>query len=175
MGFLKIDKMHESYEVGGFTYGHPTILSGADGVKVRIGHFCSIASGVIIILGSEHWPQRVSTYPFKEGDAKCGSKGNVIIGSDVWIGLNACIMSGVTIGNGAVIGAYSVVTNNVNAYNVVAGNPARYIRHRFPHHQIAALQRIAWWDWPEEKMIKAAKAGDLVSEDIYAFIEKYDK
>ena len=69
MGFLKIDKMHESYEVGGFTYGHPTILSGADGVKVRIGHFCSIASGVIIILGSEHWPQRVSTYPFKEGDA----------------------------------------------------------------------------------------------------------
>lgn len=171
--FLEKNKMHEAYEVGGFTYGSPTILGGVEGRVVSVGNYCSIAPGVIILLGVEHWPNRVSTYPFKEGAAKCGSKGNVVIGNDVWIGLNACILSGVTIGDGAVIGAYSVVTKNVAPYAMVAGNPAKYIRSRFTVDQIDALLKIQWWNWPEEKMLKAWGAGDIVSEDIDAFIRKY--
>lgn len=171
--FLEKNKMHDAYEVGGFTYGHPTIMSGVKGEIVSIGRFCSIAPGVIIILGAEHWPQRVSTYPFTGESAKCSSKGGVVIGNDVWIGLNACIMSGVTIGDGAVVGAYSVVTKDVKPYEIVAGNPARYIRFRFLPSQIDALLEIAWWNWDEKKLLAAHGAGDIVSEDIAAFIRKY--
>jgi len=166
--------MHDAYEVGGFTYGHPTILDGGQGNTVRVGHFCSIAPGVIVLLGVDHWAERVSTYPFKEGAALCKAKGDVNIGSDVWIGLNACIMSGVTIGDGAIIGAYSVVTKDVEPYSIVAGNPAKLIRYRFTPDQIAAMLRIKWWEWPEDKMLKSWGDGDLVSTAIDEFIRKYD-
>jgi len=80
------------------------------------------------------------------------TKGDVIIGSDVWIGLNALILSGLTIGHGAIVGAVAVVTHNVEPYSIVAGNPARHIRYRFPESARKALLETGWWDWPLEEL-----------------------
>ena len=94
------------------------------------------------------------TYPFNalfsEGAHITGhpsSKGDIVIGNDVWIGYQSCILSGVTIGNGAIIGAKSVVTKDVPPYAIVAGNPAKFIRYRFPQETIDKLENLAWWDW----------------------------
>ncbi|MFQ5787186.1 MAG: CatB-related O-acetyltransferase, partial [Thermodesulfobacteriota bacterium] len=99
------------------------------------------------------------------------SKGDVIIGHDVWIGRDTLILSGVTIGNGAVVAARSVVTRHVSPYSVVGGNPARQIKFRFPEHVIDALQRIAWWDWPLPKIKEALPL--LLSSDVEAFLAHY--
>ena len=80
------------------------------------------------------------------------TKGDIIIGNDVWIGYRAAIMPGVTIGDGAIIGACSVVTRDVPPYSIVGGNPARIIRKRFDEQTIAQLQQLAWWDWPVDKI-----------------------
>lgn len=81
-------------------------------------------------------------------------KGDTVIGNDVWRGYEAMLMPGVTIGNGAVIASRSVVVSDVPAYAVVGGNPARIIRFRFPEHIVLALEQIAWWDWPVEKITR---------------------
>ncbi|MGV2442242.1 CatB-related O-acetyltransferase, partial [Bacillus atrophaeus] len=72
---------------------------------------------------------------------------DIVVGNDVWIGYQSCILSGVTIGNGAIIGAKSVVTKDVPPYSIVAGNPAKFIRYRFPQEIIDKLENLAWWDW----------------------------
>jgi hypothetical protein len=82
-------------------------------------------------------------------DGMPASRGPIIIGNDVWIGRNAMILSGVTVGNGAVVGAEAVVTRDVRPYAVVAGNPAREVRRRFTDEQVDALQELRWWDWPD--------------------------
>lgn len=82
------------------------------------------------------------------------SKGDVRIGSDCWIGHGVVILSGVTIGDGAVVGAFSVVAKDVHPYSIVAGNPARMLRLRFSEEQIDQLLKIKWWDWPPEKIAK---------------------
>ena len=114
------------------------------------------------MLGREHRKDWVTTYPFpafpdvwpeaKDIPGVEISKGDVIIGNDVWICYGATILSGVKIGHGAVIGARAVVTKDVEPYAVVAGNPAREIKKRFTPKQIQKLLDIAWWDWPEEKI-----------------------
>ena len=91
------------------------------------------------------------------------------IGHDVWVGQNAAILSGVTIGNGAVVAGFSVVTKDVPPYAIVGGNPARIIRYRFTPDQIAALLRIAWWDWPEAKVREMVTM--LNGGDVQAFID----
>ena len=101
------------------------------------------------------------------------SKGPVVIGHDVWIGRGATILSGVTIGDGAVVAAHSVVTKSVGPYSIVAGNPARLVRQRFSEDQTAALLRICWWDWPIETIREAWPL--LLSDGIDVFIEKYGK
>ena len=135
------------------------VLSWGEGAKLRVGKFCSIADGVTILLGGNHRTDWITTYPFnvlwpeaKEIHGHPMTHGDVIIENDVWIGLDAVILSGVRIGNGGVIGARSVVTRDVDAYSIVAGNPARKIRGRFTPKQIDALQQIAWWNWSEEKI-----------------------
>ncbi len=134
------------------------------GDKLHIGKFCMIASGVEFIMnGANHLVESVSSYPFHifghdwsnamEGKS-FPQKGNIVIGNDVWIGYKATIMAGVHIGNGAIIGANSVVIKDVPAYSIVGGNPAKVIRLRHEPDQIAHLQKIQWWHWDLEKITK---------------------
>ena len=130
------------------------------GDKLIIGKFCQIATGVRFIMnGSNHAMNGFSTYPFKVfGDAwskaslEVISKGNTIIGNDVWIGNGVTIMSGVQIGDGVIIGTNSVVTKDVEPYTIVAGNPAREIRKRFDDESIQLLLALKWWDWDVSKI-----------------------
>jgi virginiamycin A acetyltransferase len=134
------------------------------GDKLIIGKFCIIASGVEFIMnGANHLVNALSTYPFAifgNGwqEAMTGReypfKGNIEIGNDVWIGYKAVIMAGVKIGDGAIIGAYSVVTKDVEPYAIVGGNPAREIRKRFPEEVIRELLEIQWWNWDKEKLTR---------------------
>jgi acetyltransferase-like isoleucine patch superfamily enzyme len=98
-------------------------------------------------------------------------KGNITIGNDVWIGMDSCILSGVTIGNGAVIAARSTVVKDVAPYAMVGGNPAKLIRYRFSKAVIDELQHIAWWDWPLEEISNAWPL--LLSSKVEEFIIKY--
>lgn len=150
------------YEIGDFTYGRPQIISFAERTKLKIGKFCSISANVKIFLGANHRVDWISTYPFPslpqkwpEANQVAGhpaSKGDVIIGNDVWIGEGAVIFSGVQIGDGSVIGGRSVVTKNVKPYTIVAGNPSKMIRKRFDDDTIEKLLTIQWWNWPVKKI-----------------------
>jgi len=145
------------------------------GDKLIIGRFCAIARGVKFIMnGANHKLSGISTYPFQifangweafaPSDDEFPHKGDTVIGNDVWIGYEALIMPGVHIGNGAIVSARAVVTNDVPAYNIVGGNPARVIRQRFSNAQIETLEHIAWWDWPVEKISRhlgLIMAGDV--------------
>ncbi|MDR2517870.1 MAG: CatB-related O-acetyltransferase [Spirochaetaceae bacterium] len=126
--------------------------------KLIIGKFCQIASGVEFIMnGAQHKMDCASTFPFyifeKWGEAApereaMPCKGDTVVGNDVWIGQNAVILPGTRIGDGAIIGAYSVAGGLVEPYTVVAGNPARRIRRRFDGELTALLLRLRWWDLP---------------------------
>jgi len=126
----------------------------------RIGRFCSIARQVVIGPGN-HDLSAVTTHPFPVSSAY-GDFGGVasprpqkpapIIGNDVWIGVNCVVLRGVTIGDGAVVAANSVVTRDVPPYAIVGGNPARHVRDRFPPEIAAALLRIRWWDWSDDEI-----------------------
>jgi acetyltransferase-like isoleucine patch superfamily enzyme len=152
------------------TYGKFTIVGSIS--KVVIGDYCSIAEGVTIFIGHEHRTDWVTTYPLNgDGNEHLASKGDVVIGNDVWIGRNATILSGVTVGDGAVIGACALVTKDVPPYAIVGGVPAKVLKYRFTPEQIAALQRIQWWEWPTEKINQAAPL--LLSADIRKFIDAY--
>ena len=149
-------------EIGRHTYGVPRIATYiGDSSRVVIGSFCSIAEDVEIFTGGNHRPDWVSTFPFRSrfglpgafDDGHPASKGDVVIGHDVWVGRGASILSGVTIGDGAVVGAYAVVTKDVRPYAVVAGNPAREIRRRFDDDTIERLITLRWWDWPDERIL----------------------
>ena len=132
--------------------------------KLIIGKFCSIACGAKFLFNSaNHTMRSLSTYPFpivyelwEHGiwtDKAWNNKGNIVIGNDVWIGYEAVILAGVTIGDGAIIGARAVVTKDVPPYTVVGGVPAKPIRKRFPDDTINALLSMRWWDLPPEKIL----------------------
>lgn len=151
------------------------------GDKLIIGKFCAIAKGVQFIMnGANHKLSGFSTFPFyifgngwEKAMPQAGDlpyKGDTVIGSDVWIGYNALIMPGVTIGNGAIISSRSVVTSDVPAYTVVGGNPAKVIKKRFTDEIIAALEKLAWWNWPVEKITQNITA--IMSNDIDALLNK---
>jgi len=147
------------------------------GDKLIIGKFCAIARGATFIMnGANHKLSGISTYPFQifgNGWEKVMPsleelpyKGDTVIGNDVWIGYDALIMPGVKIGNGAIISSRAVVTNDVPAYTVVGGNPAKPIKQRFPCKTIDILESIAWWDWSVEKITRHLAV--IVSGDVEA-------
>ena len=132
--------------------------------RLIIGKFCSIACGAKFILNSaNHSLSSLSTYPcpifFEEWNLDVkniteawDNKGDIVIGNDVWIGYEAVILAGVTIGDGAVIGARAVVTKDIPPYTIVGGVPAKPIRKRFSQETIDLLLKIKWWNWPEERI-----------------------
>ena len=144
--------------------------------RLIIGKFCSIACGAKFLFNSaNHTLSSLSTYPFplffeewglekRNVAASWDNKGDIVIGNDVWIGYEAVIMAGVTIGDGAIIGARAVVTKDVPPYMVAGGIPAKPIKKRYPEETIAALSELKWWDWPEERIaqnLHAIQAGEL--------------
>ena len=150
------------YDIGEFSYGYPKVRFPESGKRLTIGRYCSIADKVEILLGGNHRTDWGTTYPFsalrdlwplapETGDYHT-SRGDVTIGHDVWLGSGAIILSGVTIGHGAVVAAHAVVTKDVPPYAIVGGNPARIIRHRFDEATVAALLDARWWDLPPERV-----------------------
>jgi acetyltransferase-like isoleucine patch superfamily enzyme len=143
-------------KVGKYTYGQHNINVVMDGAEIIIGSFCSIAGDIKVYLGQNHRTDWISAYPFGHihqnhfhkfnGHGHPSTKGNIIIGNDVYIGTSAVIMSGVTIGDGAVIGAHSVVTKDVPPYTIFAGNPASVRKARFSDDEIQFLLDLKWWD-----------------------------
>lgn len=144
--------------------------------RLIIGKFCSIACGAKFLFNSaNHTLGSFSTYPFplffeewglgrKNVASAWDNKGDIIIGNDVWIGYEAVILAGVTVGDGAIIGTRAVVTRDVPPYTIVGGVPAKTIRRRFSDEIIAELQKFQWWDWPREKLathLDALRSGDL--------------
>ncbi len=144
--------------------------------KLQIGKFCSIACGAKFLFNSaNHTLSSLSTYPFplffeewgleKKGVTNAwDNKGDIIIGNDVWIGYEAVILAGVTIGDGAIIGTRAVVTKDVPPYTIVGGVPAKPIKRRFPEETISALLEIQWWNWSEERIarnIGAIQSGNI--------------
>lgn len=137
---------------------------GAD--RLVIGSFCSIGSGAAFIMAGNqgHRNEWISTFPFffmpevpefeNAGNGYLPA-GDTVIGNDVWIGSEAIIMPGITVGDGAVIGTRALVTKNVDPYAIVGGNPAKTIRKRFDDDSIALLLEMKWWDWPAARL-KAA-------------------
>lgn len=147
---------------GKYTYGAPKIHWETDTTKLRVGAFCSIAENVNIFLGGNHRHDWVTTYPFGhihqkvfptfKGEGHPATKGGVLIGNDVWIGYGTTIMSGITIGDGAVIAAGSHVVKDVPPYAIVGGNPAKILKYRFTQEQIQKLLKIKWWEWEDSKI-----------------------
>ena len=147
-----------------------------NGDRLKIGRFCSIGCGARFIFNAaNHSLKSLSTYPFpiffeeweldvEKVNTAWDNKGDIVVGNDVWIGYEAVIFAGVTIGDGAIIGTRAVVTKDVPPYTIVGGVPAKPIRKRFSDEAIKQLQKLEWWNWNEEKIahnIAAIQSGNL--------------
>ena len=143
-------------EIGDYTVGIPGVYVYDITANIKIGKFCSIGDEVRLLTGGEHYTDRISTYGKNLINTKIMgaqyTKGDITIGNDVWLALGCFIMSGVTIGDGAVIGAKAVVTKDVPPYAIVGGNPAKVIRYRFCEEEIEELLKIKWWNWSDNKL-----------------------
>lgn len=135
--------------------------------SLKIGKFCQIADGVVFVTASaNHRYDGFSTFPFAVFDGGFDESRpslpdagrDTVVGNDVWIGRDACILPGVRIGDGAIIGAGAVVAGVISPYTVMVGNPARAVRQRFDGPTIESLQKIAWWDWPIERILACEAA-----------------
>ena len=176
--FLKPLITSPRIEVGDYTYYDDpddpasfevkAVLYGFGPERLVIGRFCAIAAGVRFLMpGANHADLGPSTFPFgvfgppwdSTMDLVMGatSRGDTDVGHDVWLGYQALVMPGVTIGHGAVVAAASVVTRDVSPYAIVAGNPARVIRMRYDESDVERLLRAAWWDWPMSLVTQHAR------------------
>jgi len=167
---------------GKHTYGPEPAFIGLPiiGEGSKMGNFCSIAPGLQYIFRGKHMVPWISTYAFQARWNMPEVPINdlplhypITIGNDVWIAENVKILQGVTIGDGAVVATESFVTKDVPPYAMVGGYPAEIIRYRFTEPQIAAMLRIQWWNWPDDKIKKAVPL--LCSRNIDKFIQEYDR
>ena len=161
-------------DVGAYTYyddpegatefEHRNVLYAYGPERLVIGRFCALAQGTrFLMAGADHPTAGVSTYPFTmfggpwaertlDLVTSMPSRGDTVVGSDVWIGRGVTVMPGVSIGHGAIVAAGAVVTADVPPYTIVGGNPAREIRRRFSERETGLLLETAWWDWPVERI-----------------------
>jgi acetyltransferase-like isoleucine patch superfamily enzyme len=175
-GQARFLQRYPNYSIGVGSYGLPIVHDWKEGASLSIGAYTSIAEQVEIFLGGHHRTEWVTTYPFPamidEAAGVSGyafSRGDVVIGNDVWLCTGAVILSGVTVGDGAVVAAGAVVSRDVAPYSVVAGNPARHIRWRFSESVREELLDARWWQWPEDEVRRISTL--LCSERIDAFLE----
>lgn len=175
----KYARRKPAYQMGVGTYGTPIVHDWKEGTTLKIGAYCSIADNVQIMLGGNHRTDWLTTYPFysfiKELPTPELKKGDVVIGNDVWLGSGCRILTGVTIGDGAIVAAGSVETKPVQPYEIVGGNPARHIRYRFDEAEREALQRLQWWNWPQALVEQAAPllcSGDIAGLTAFAVLHK---
>lgn len=185
VAFLKPLIESELTEIGEYTYYadpfNPTgferhnILFHYGPDRLIIGKYTAIARDVrFLMAAANHLTDGISTFPFPMfgGDwlehmpqfAARAPRGDTVVGNDVWFGYEALVMPGVTIGDGAIVAARSVVAHDLPPYCIAAGNPARVVRHRFDPEQVERLQRLAWWDWPRElvtRHLPLIMGGDL--------------
>jgi virginiamycin A acetyltransferase len=188
VGFLKPLVEAENVEIGDFTYyddpaGPDRFLERCVlhhypfvGDRLVIGKFCALAEGMRFIMnGANHAMSGFSTYPFnifghgwergfEQASWEKENRGDTVVGNDVWIGMEAVIMPGVRIGDGAIVGAKSVVTHDVPPYAIVAGNPARIVKMRFDEETVRRLLALTWWDWPADRIgrnLDAIRGGDI--------------
>lgn len=157
----------------------------AEAIYASVGKFCSIAANTRI-NALEHPIERVTQHKISyrpneyfrylgvdEAFRKRRQGRHVSVGNDVWIGHGGVVMPGVTIGNGAVVGANAVVTKDVAAYTIVAGNPAKVLRRRFSEAVAERIEKLAWWNWPEDRLFNAIH--DMQALDIEAWLDKWEK
>ncbi len=190
VGFLRPLVDAPNIEIGDFTYYddpdgpelfvQKCVLHHYDfiGDRLVIGRFCALAEGMRFIMnGANHAMSGFSTYPFnifghgweagfEEETWRREVRGDTVVGSDVWIGMEAVIMPGIRIGHGAVIGAKSVVTHDVPDFAIVAGNPAKVVKMRLDAATVERLLDIAWWDWPVDKItrnLNAIRGADIAA------------
>ncbi len=185
-GFLKPFITRPNIVVGDYTYYddprgpehfESNVLYHFDfiGDRLIIGKYCSIAAETKFIMnGGNHPTTWLTTYPFPifgQGweaamPASWPTRGDTVVGHDVWIGYRTVIMPGVTIGDGAIVATGSVVTKDVPAYAIVGGNPATVIRSRYDDATIARLLAVRWWDWDRAKVTRHVRAlcqGDVTA------------
>jgi acetyltransferase-like isoleucine patch superfamily enzyme len=157
---------------GSYFAGPPEIVAVDSISRITIANYTSIALGCRFIIDAEHNPNWVTTTPpVLPMPGYNATKGDIVIGNDVWIGAHATILSGVTIGDGAVVGACSVVAKDVPPYAVAVGNPARVVKHRFSDEVIGRLLAIRWWEWSPEKITENKEL--LWSDRVQSFIERH--
>lgn len=170
-----------------FTYdiGDADVITYGAGTTLFIGRYCSLAMAITFILGGNHRHDWATTFPFGHkyqehlgGEGIVGhpvSKGDIVIGNDVWIAHGAKIMSGVTIGDGAVIATNSLIIKDVAPYEIVGGNPQRHISYRFEPEIIELLLELRWWGLPTEhvKVIAYELSQPPTVEKLKALIEQY--
>lgn len=169
--------------------GDHTYITGTEGggicthiADTTIGKYCSIAHNLEIIPSS-HILSSISTYPFyalqqesvldKKYHTEDVQKGRVVIGNDVWIGVNVTILGNVHIGDGAVIGAGALVTKDIPPYAIVVGSPAKVIRFRLKRSDINRLEKIAWWNWDDAMVEKCQR--HLLANNIQKLVKAYEK
>jgi len=164
--------------MGCHSYGAPIVRWWGEPANLAIGKYCSIADGVEIFLGGNHRTDWITTFPFpvmrawpeaKRVTGHPSTRGDVSIGNDVWLGAGCAVLSGVRIGNGAVVACRAVVTRDVPAYAIVAGNPAKVVRMRFGADLVRRLEASAWWDWDPARIRQ--KLPLLLSDDVDRFLD----
>lgn len=172
----------ERVEFGDFSYSWARFLiyNAPTPSKVRIGKFCGIADSVTFLLNGNHQSTNIcqlgrleylSAFGESPWENRIHHKGNITVGNDVWVAYRATLLEGVTIGDGAIVAAGSVVTKDVPAYGVVGGNPAKLVKYRFPEDDIAKLMKMKWWDWSDKDIVTCLKI--IRSSNLNALYDYY--